>query len=146
MTKNKADKTYMDVANIIGQRSYSNRNKVGALLVKEDNILAYGYNGTPRGWPNNCEDHVIIDDAPNLVTRPEVLHAESNAIAKVARTTSSSEGSTLYVTLSPCYDCAKMIHQAGVVRVVYSEEYRHTDGIEFLKKCGIECVKFAQNI
>lgn len=133
----KRDKMYMDVANRIGQSSYSRRNKVGALLVKDDNILAYGYNGTPRGWDNSCEEA----DGDSLVTKREVLHAESNAIAKVARTTSSSDGSTLYVTLSPCYDCAKMIHQAGVVRVVYSDTYRDCSGLGFLEKCGIECVR-----
>ena len=122
----------MELANVVGQNSYSKRFKCGAIIVKDDNILAFGYNGTPRGWDNCCED-----DANK--TKREVLHAESNAIAKVARTTSSAEGSTLYVSLSPCYDCAKLIYQAGVVRVVYNEEYRSRDGIDFLLDCGVEC-------
>ena len=122
----------MEIAHVIGQNSNSKRFKCGAIIVKDDNILAFGYNGTPRGWDNTCED----DD---FKTKREVLHAESNAIAKVARTTSSSEGSTLYVSLSPCYDCAKLIYQAGVVRVVYNEEYRSRDGIDFLLDCGVEC-------
>ena len=122
----------MELANVVGQNSYSKRFKFGAIIVKDDNILAFGYNGTPRGWDNCCED-----DANK--TKREVLHAESNAIAKVARTTSSAEGSTLYVSLSPCYDCAKLIYQAGVVRVVYNEEYRSRDGIDFLLDCGVEC-------
>lgn len=132
MKKNRFDRMYLDVANRIGLLSYSKRSQVGAVLVKEDNIIAFGYNGTPRGFENNCEDE-------NYTTKREVLHAESNAIAKVARTTSSSEGSTLYTTLSPCYDCAKMIHQAGVVRVVYEHTYRDEDGIDFLRLCGVSC-------
>jgi dCMP deaminase len=130
----KFDVMYMDVANRIGQLSYSKRSQVGALLVRDDNILSFGYNGTPRGFENCCEDD-------SNVTKPEVLHAESNAIAKVARTTSNSEGSTLYTTLSPCFDCAKMIHQAGVVRVIYQHDYRDMRGIEFLEKCGVTIEK-----
>ena len=125
----------MELANVVGQNSYSKRFKCGAIIVKDDNILAFGYNGTPRGWDNCCED-----DASK--TKREVLHAESNAIAKVARTTSSAEGSTLYVSLSPCYDCAKLIHQAGVVRVVYETPYRISDGIEFLKECGVKVDRY----
>jgi len=125
---------YMDVANRIGKMSYSKRFQVGALLVKDDNILSFGYNGTPRGWDNCCETE-------EETTKPEVLHAESNAIAKVARTTSNSEGSTLYTTLSPCYECAKMIHQAGVVRVIYEYPYRDKSGIAFLEKCGVNVEK-----
>ena len=132
MKKNRFDRMYLDVANRIGLLSYSKRSQVGAVLVKEDNIIAFGYNGTPRGFENSCEDE-------DNVTKREVLHAESNAIAKVARTTSSSEGSTLYTTLSPCYDCAKMIHQAGVVRVVYEHTYRDEDGMDFLRRCGLSC-------
>jgi len=132
MKKNRFDRMYLDVANRIGLLSYSKRSQVGAVLVKEDNIIAFGYNGTPRGFENSCEDE-------DNVTKREVLHAESNAIAKVARTTSSSEGSTLYTTLSPCYDCAKMIHQAGVVRVVYEHTYRDEDGMDFLRRCGVSC-------
>ena len=135
MNLKKQDKLYMELANVVGQNSYSKRFKCGAIIVKDDNILAFGYNGTPRGWNNTCED-----DANK--TKREVLHAESNAIAKVARTTSSAEGSTLYVSLSPCYDCAKLIHQAGVVRVVYGTPYRISDGIEFLKECGVKVDRY----
>ena len=135
MNLKKQDKLYMELANVVGQNSYSKRFKCGAIIVKDDNILAFGYNGTPRGWNNCCED-----DANK--TKREVLHAESNAIAKVARTTSSAEGSTLYVSLSPCYDCAKLIHQAGVVRVVYETPYRISDGIEFLKECGVKVDRY----
>ena len=136
MNQKKQDKLYMEIAHVIGQNSNSKRFKCGAIIVKDDNILAFGYNGTPRGWDNNCE---IEHDDGTLETKREVLHAESNALAKVARTTSSAEGSTLYVSLSPCYDCAKLIFQAGVVRVVYNEEYRSKDGIDFLLECGVEC-------
>jgi|TARA_B100001094_G_C18152369_1_gene784388 dCMP deaminase len=125
----------MELANVVGQNSYSKRFKCGAIIVKDDNILAFGYNGTPRGWDNCCEDD-------SYKTKREVLHAESNAIAKVARTTASAEGSTLYVSLSPCYDCAKLIHQAGVVRVVYDEPYRICDGIDFLEECGVQVDKY----
>lgn len=135
MNQKKQDKLYMEIAHVIGQNSNSKRFKCGAIIVKDDNILAFGYNGTPRGWDNTCED----DD---FKTKREVLHAESNAIAKVARTTSSAEGSTLYVSLSPCYDCAKLIHQAGVVRVVYGTPYRISDGIEFLKECGVKVDRY----
>lgn len=131
------DNMYMDLADRIGLLSYSKRSQVGAVLVKDDNIIAFGYNGTPRGFDNCCEE--------DNVTKREVLHAESNAIAKVARTTSSSEGSTLYTTLSPCYDCAKMIHQAGVVRVVYRHTYRDEDGIQFLHQCGVSCEEIEED-
>lgn len=134
----KADKLYGDLCDVIAQQSTSRRHKVGAVIVDDglENIIAFGYNGTPRGWDNNCE---IEHDDGTLETKREVLHAESNALAKVARTTSSAEGSTLYVSLSPCYDCAKLIFQAGVVRVVYNEEYRSMDGVNFLLECGVEC-------
>jgi dCMP deaminase len=135
----KADKLYGELADFIGQQSTSRRFKCGAVLVEDglENIIAFGYNGTPRGWDNNCEHY--NDSSEELETKREVLHAETNAIAKVARTTSSSEGSTLYVSLSPCYDCAKLVYQAGVVRVVYNKEYRDRSGIDFLLEAGVEC-------
>ena len=138
MKVEKADKLYGDLVDVIGQMSTSRRFKVGAVIVDDglENIIAFGYNGTPRGWDNDCE---IENEDGSLTTKREVLHAESNALAKVARTTSSAEGSTLYVSLSPCYDCAKLIFQAGVVRVVYNEEYRSMDGVNFLLECGVEC-------
>ena len=115
------------------ENSYCQRRKVGALLVKDQMIISDGYNGTPSGFENCCED-------ANNVSLPYVLHAEANAITKVARSNSSSEGATLYVTASPCMECSKLIIQAGIKRVVYGEEYRIMDGIEILKKAGIEVV------
>jgi dCMP deaminase len=105
--------------------------------VKDGSIISHGYNGTPHGFENICEDKV--DD--ELVTRKEVLHAESNAISKVAKSTNSSDGSTLYVTLSPCYECSKLIIQSGINRVVYKEQYRRSEGIDLLIKAGIPCVQ-----
>ena len=115
------------------ENSYCQRRKVGALLVKDQMIISDGYNGTPSGFENCCED-------ANNVPLPYVLHAEANAITKVARSNNSSEGATLYVTASPCMECSKLIIQAGIKRVVYGEEYRIMDGIEILKKAGIEVV------
>ena len=115
------------------ENSYCQRRKVGALLVKDQMIISDGYNGTPSGFENCCED-------ANNVSLPYVLHAEANAITKVARSNNSSEGATLYVTASPCMECSKLIIQAGIKRVVYGEEYRIMDGIEILRKAGIEVV------
>ena len=119
------------MARIWAQNSYCVRRKVGALLVKEKMIISDGFNGTPSGFPNVCEDD-------NNVSLPYVLHAEANAITKVARSNNSSEGATLYVTASPCIECAKLIIQAGIKRVVYGEKYRLTDGVDLLKKVGIQ--------
>lgn len=126
---NKWDLLYLDIADRIGQMSYAERKKVGAVLVKDKNILAYGYNGTPSGFDNCCEH--------NNETKREVLHAESNAIAKIARGHQSSDGATLYVTLSPCFECAKLIIQSGVERVVFREKYRDESPIIFLKENGV---------
>ncbi|MDE6143472.1 MAG: dCMP deaminase family protein [Muribaculaceae bacterium] len=125
------DQRYLRMARIWSENSYCSRRKVGALIVKDKMIISDGYNGTPSGFPNVCED---TDDT----TFPYVLHAEANAITKVARSNNSSEGSTLYVTASPCVECAKLIIQAGIRRVVYSELYRITDGIDLLRRAGIE--------
>ena len=119
------------MARIWSENSYCTRRKVGALLVKDKMIISDGYNGTPSGFPNICEDS-------DNRTFPYVLHAEANAITKVAKSNNSSEGSTLYVTDSPCIECAKLIIQAGIKRVVYSKLYRVTDGIELMKIAGIE--------
>ena len=119
------------MARIWAENSYCLRRKVGALLVKDKMILSDGYNGTPSGFENICEDE-------NDHTKPYVLHAEANAITKVARSNNSSEGATLYVTSSPCIECAKLIIQAGIRRVVFSEYYRDTDGIDLLNRAGIE--------
>lgn len=120
---------YLRIAMEVANASYCQRSKVGALLVKDDNIISFGYNGTPAGFENVCE----IDN----VTKPDVLHAESNAITKCAKSTYSSVNSTLYLTMSPCFDCAKLIIQAGIKEVFYIEQYRITDGIELLKKANI---------
>ena len=123
----------MRMARTWAENSYCQRRKVGALLVKDQMIISDGYNGTPSGFENCCED-------ANNMSLPYVLHAEANAITKVARSNNSSEGATLYVTASPCMECSKLIIQAGIKRVVYGEEYRIMDGIEILKKAGIEVV------
>lgn len=128
------DRRYLRMARIWAENSYCRRRKVGALLVKDRMIISDGFNGTPAGFENICED----DDG---VTKPYVLHAEANAITKVARSNNSSEGSTLYITASPCLDCAKLIIQAGIRRVVFDELYRITDGIDLLRRAGIECCR-----
>ena len=125
------DKRYIRMASIWAENSYCTRRQVGALIVKHQRIISDGYNGTPSGFENFCEDG-------HNVTKPYVLHAEANAITKIARSNNSSEGATLYVTASPCIECAKLIIQAGIKRVVYSEKYRLEDGLELLKRAGIE--------
>ncbi|WP_455498266.1 deoxycytidylate deaminase [Coprobacter sp.] len=125
------DKRYIRMALIWAENSYCKRRKVGALIVKEKMIISDGYNGTPAGFENVCEDE-------SDHTFPYVLHAEANAITKVARSNNSSDGATLYVTSSPCIECAKLIIQSGIRRVVFSEYYRLNDGIDLLKKAGIE--------
>ena len=127
------DRRYMRMAFIWSENSYCQRRKVGALLVKDKMIISDGYNGTPSGFENICEDE-------NNVTKPYVLHAEANAITKVARSNNSSDGATLYVTSSPCIECAKLIIQAGISRVVYADAYRLSDGVELLKRANIELV------
>ncbi|MBR3520042.1 MAG: dCMP deaminase family protein [Paludibacteraceae bacterium] len=129
--KHQFDLRYMRMAKIWAENSYCERRKVGALIVKERMIISDGYNGTPCGFENVCEDE-------NNKTKPYVLHAEANAITKVARSSNSSEGATLYVTSSPCIECAKLIIQAGIRRVVYEEEYHTPDGIDLLKRAGVE--------
>ncbi|MBE6340353.1 MAG: dCMP deaminase family protein [Bacteroidales bacterium] len=124
------DQRYLAMARIWSQNSYCKRRQVGALMVKDQMIISDGYNGTPSGFENNCEDE-------NNHTYPYVLHAEANAITKVAKSANSSIGATLYVTASPCLECAKLIIQAGITRVVYSEDYRSSEGIELLKRANI---------
>lgn len=130
---NKFDERYLEMAQVWAKNSYCKRRQVGALIVKDRMIISDGYNGTPSGFENVCEDE-------NGITKPYVLHAEANAISKVAKSGNSSEGGTLYVTASPCMECAKLIIQAGIKRVVYMDEYRLLDGIELLRRAGIECV------
>ncbi len=127
------DKRYMRMAFIWSENSYCKRRKVGAILVKDKMIISDGYNGTPSGFENVCEDE-------HNVTKPYVLHAEANAITKVARSNNSSEGATLYVTSSPCIECAKLIIQAGIRKVVYADSYRLSDGIELLRRADIELI------
>ena len=122
------------MAHTWAENSYCERRKVGALLVKDKMIISDGYNGTPSGFENCCEDE-------NNVSKPYVLHAEANAITKVARSNNSSDGATLYVTDSPCMECSKLIIQAGIRRVVYDREYRLIDGVDLLRRAGIEVVK-----
>ena len=124
------DQRYLAMARIWSQNSYCKRRQVGALIVKDKMIISDGYNGTPSGFENNCEDE-------SNHTYPYVLHAEANAITKVAKSANSSIGATLYVTASPCLECAKLIIQAGITRVVYSEDYRSSEGIELLKRANI---------
>jgi dCMP deaminase len=132
------DKRYMRMAYIWSENSYCKRRKVGALLVKDEMIISDGYNGTPSGFENICEDD-------NDKTKPYVLHAEANAITKVARSNNSSNGATLYVTSSPCIECAKLIIQAGIRRVVYSDAYRLSDGVDLLRRANIELVSVELN-
>lgn len=125
------DYRYLRMARIWAENSYCKRRQVGALVVKDKMIISDGYNGTPSGFENICEDE-------SGVTKPYILHAEANAITKLARSGNNSEGSTLYVTASPCIECAKLIIQAGIRRVVYAEKYRLTDGIDLLTRAGVE--------
>ena len=125
------DKRYLRMATIWAENSYCTRRQVGAIIVKNQMIISDGYNGTPSGFENICED----DD--NL-TKPYVLHAEANAITKVSKSNNSSDGATLYVTTSPCMECSKLIIQAGIKRVVFDEKYKNTDGLDILKRAGVE--------
>ena len=127
----KLDLRYLRMAVIWSENSYCQRRQVGALVVKEGMIISDGYNGTPSGFENVCEHD-------NTVTKPYVLHAEANAITKLARSSNNSDGATIYITASPCIECAKLIIQAGIRRVVYGEKYRLTDGIDLLERAGIE--------
>lgn len=127
------DRRYLRMARIWAENSYCQRRKVGALLVKDKMIISDGYNGTPAGFENICEDE-------NGVTKSYVLHAEANAITKIAQSNNNSKGATLYVTTSPCIECSKLIIQAGIKRVIFQELYRIHDGIDLLKRAGIECV------
>ncbi len=121
---------FMKTAKTFAECSTAKRLHVGCIAVKDNKIISIGYNGTPNGWDNNCED----DDFKTL---PEVLHAESNMLMKLARTTGGAEGSTVFVTHSPCLECAKLIYQSGVKEVYYETEYRNKDGVNFLNKCGV---------
>jgi dCMP deaminase len=145
--QHKIDVAYIKMAQIWAELSHATRKKVGALIVKNNTIIADGFNGTPSGFENECE-FAVHDADDNFVeyrTKWYVLHAESNALAKVAKSTQSSDGATLYITYSPCTDCSKLILQAGIKRVVYSEEYRDTNGLDFLRRAGVEVKKIDLN-
>ena len=123
-------KAYMDTAKVFAELSHARRLHVGAIVVKDDRIISIGYNGMPSGWDNCCE-------TADNTTKPEVLHAETNAIAKLARSTESGDGAAMFITHSPCIECAKLIYQSGIARVYYDENYRDDSGIEFLQKSGV---------
>jgi len=136
---------YMAWADRTAQLSHARRLQVGAVIVKDDSVISYGYNGMPAGWDNNCEDEVghVLDEDNNIVeirlkTKPEVLHAESNAIAKLAKSTNSGLGATMFITHAPCMECAKLIYQSGIGHVLYRNSYRDTGGVTFLEKSGVE--------
>ena len=141
--KQKFIKAYMDVAARFSQLSYAKRLKVGAIIVKDDRIISIGYNGMPSGWDNNCENVIVDGISSELKTKPEVLHAESNAIAKLAKSVESGDGAGLFVTHSPCIECAKLIYQSGISSVYYKTQYRSNLGIEFLvkSKVNVEQIK-----
>lgn len=137
------DLTYMKMAITWSQLSHANRKKVGALIVKNNTIISDGYNGTPSGFENECEEAVNDEDGvfKEYKTKWYVLHAESNALAKIAKSTQSCDGATLYITYSPCPECSKLIFQAGIKRVVYYEEYRDITGLDFLRRAGVDVKK-----
>jgi dCMP deaminase len=153
--KQKMIEAHMAVAQTYSQLSSARRLKVGAIIVKDDRIISIGYNGMPAGWDNNCEDEELIDSEVYidhggdpmpfkhavLKTKPEVLHAESNCVAKLAKSSESGNGATLFVTHAPCLDCAKLVYQSGINSVFYRNAYRSEDGIRFLEKCNIEVRK-----
>jgi dCMP deaminase len=138
---------FMDTAERFAQLSSAKRLHVGAIVVKDDRIISIGYNGMPSGWTNECEEVVtptlpyLQGDGPTLKSKPEVLHAETNAIAKLAKSNESGLGATMFITHAPCLDCAKLIYQSGISSVLYRHSYRNTDGIDFLEKCKIEVKK-----
>jgi dCMP deaminase len=143
--QNDLDKTYLEMAKVWSRLSKAERKKVGCIIVKDGQIISDGYNGTPAGYDNTCEiiNEGFLPRAENkLETKPEVLHAESNALMKLARSTNSSDGSTVYLTMSPCFDCSKLMIQAGIKKLVYGEKYRNQDGIKFLQENGIKTVYY----
>ena len=158
--KQREKQAHMLVAEVYAQLSHAVRKRVGAVVVKDGRLISIGYNGTPSGWDNCCEDREYMDNYAggwldsdtmwtqwpfvdnegrlyNLVTKPEVLHAEANALSKLAKSTESADGAAIFITCSPCFHCAKLIYQSGIKEVYYREEYRDSDGIDFLKKCHL---------
>lgn len=141
--KEKFKKAYMDTAKVFAELSHAKRLHVGAIVVKDDRIVSIGYNGMPSGWENVCEIETYEEDGFHikLTTKPEVLHAETNAIAKLARSTESGEGAVMFITHSPCIECSKLIYQSGIKTVYYGEDYRDDAGIKFLQKSGVSVEK-----
>jgi dCMP deaminase len=136
--KDKFKSAFMETAQTFAELSHARRLKVGAIVVKEDRIISIGYNGMPAGWDNNCEEEFLHEDgSTTLRTKPEVLHAETNAIAKLAKSNDSGNGATMFITHSPCIECAKLIYQSGINHVVYMQKYRDDAGVEFLKQSGV---------
>lgn len=138
---------FMDTAERFAQLSYAKRLKVGAVVVKDGRITSIGYNGTPAGWDNTCE-HLVhrIAEEPILQTKKEVIHAEANAISKLAKSTEAGEGSWMFCTHAPCIDCAKMIYGAGIATLVYRDDYRSSEGLDLLRNCNVEVKKYLTNI
>ena len=139
--KQKFIEAYMDVAERFAQLSSAVRLQVGAIVVKDDRIISIGYNGMPAGWDNTCETHEGNGADFKLKTKPEVLHAESNCIAKLARSSERGEGATIFVTHAPCMECAKLIYQSGIATVYYKTDYRSTQGLDFLNKSNVNVIK-----
>lgn len=142
--KGKFVEAYMDVAERFAKLSSAKRLQVGAIVVKDDRIISIGYNGMPAGWTNECEDVIEVHEDGGIVTKtkPEVIHAEANAIAKLAKGSESGDGSWMFLTHAPCIDCAKQIYTAGIKKVLYRNSYRDTQGIDFLSKCQVSVVKY----
>ena len=140
--KTKIVNAFMKAAAVFAELSSAQRLQVGCVIVKDNRIISIGYNGMPSGWDNCCEHHVDGE----LVTKPEVLHAETNAIAKVAQSSESSVGATLFCTHAPCIDCAKLIHQSGIIAVYYGDKYKTDEGLHFLEKCGIIVEQLTEDI
>jgi dCMP deaminase len=143
--KQKFIEAYMDVAERFSKLSSAKRLQVGAIVVKDDRIISIGYNGMPTGWDNTCEDVVEVHEDGGIVTKtkPEVIHAEANAIAKLAKGNESGDGSTMFLTHAPCIDCAKQVYTAGIKKVYYRNSYRDTQGVDFLRKCSVEVEHFS---
>jgi dCMP deaminase len=137
---------YMAWAERTAQLSHARRLQVGAVIVKDDSVISYGYNGMPSGWDNNCEDEVIVEQDEKFIrtlkTKPEVLHAESNSISKLAKSNNSGKDAAIFITHAPCLDCAKLIYQAGISSVYYRNSYREVAGVEFLESSGVVVTKY----
>ena len=142
MLPSKFANAHMKAAEVYSQLSSARRLHVGCVVVKDNTIIGIGYNGMPGGWNNNCEDEITIEEDEKFIkglkTKPEVLHAETNALAKIARSTNSSDGASMFITHAPCLDCAKLVYQSGIKSVYYRNSYKNTDGIDFLNKCNVE--------